>query len=533
VIWIPGRRAAPLLALAAGALAAVAHPPFGVLPGLLGFALLLHLVDQTVGEKAYRRAFWRGWLAAFAYFAIGCWWVAEAFLVDAEGQGWMAPIAVTLIPAGLGVFWGAASALYRWLRPQGAWRVLTFAGLMAAAEWLRGNIFTGFPWNLVGETWMAGSPPSQFASVVGAYGLTWITLAIAAAFAIPFGGATRRQWMGAVGASVAALAGLYLYGWARTPIPITPVAGQRPPVIRIVQADVDQEKKYDEAQFRSITERYVRLSARPAEVTPDIIVWPEGAIPDSANAVLAPGSWSAEAIAGALKPGQTLMMGSYRIDGGDSGEPRYFNSLVALHREPAQMRVTGLYDKYHLVPFGEFLPFEPVMAAIGLKKLTRVGDGFTPGPRPHPISPAGAFAVQPLICYEALFPALVREAVNDAVIKPLLLVNVSNDAWFGATSGPWQHLNLASYRSIETGLPMVRATPTGVSAMIDAYGRSDPRQRLVLGKMGVIDATLPPALQSTPYRRLGEWPFLALMGISLLTALPRLLGRRSVSTAVP
>jgi apolipoprotein N-acyltransferase len=531
VIWVPGRRAAPLLALAAGALAAIAHPPFGVLPGLLGFALLLHLVDQTNGERAYRRAFWRGWLAAFAYFAIGCWWVAEAFLVDAKGQGWMAPIAVTLIPAGLGLFWGTACALYRWLRPQGIARVLTFAGFLAAAEWLRGNAFTGFPWNLVGETWMAGSPPSQFASVVGAYGMTWITLAIAAAFAIPFGGAARRQSIVGVGAAAAALAGLYAFGFAR--LAHAPAPDPAAPLIRIVQANVEQEKKYDEALYRSIVERYVMLTARAGRRTPDIVVWPEGAIPDSANAVLAPGSWSAEAIAGALKPGQTLMMGAYRVEAAPNGGTRYFNSFISLRREAGAMRVTSLYDKHHLVPFGEFLPFEPVLTAIGLKKLTHVGDGFTPGPAPGPVAPAGAPPAQPLICYEALFPALVRHAVNNLAIHPAWLVNVSNDAWFGATSGPWQHLNLASYRAIETGLPMVRATPTGVSAMVDAYGRSQPGQRLVLGMMGVIDAILPPALQSTLYRRLAEWLFLALLGISLLTALPRLLRQRSVSTAVP
>src|SRR5690349_5067030 len=125
------------MAAAAGALAAIAHPPFGVLPGLLGYALLLHLVDEANGERPLRSAFWRGWLAAFAYFAIGCWWVAEAFLVDAEGQGWMAPIAVTLIPAGLGLFWGAACLMYCRLRLKGPGRVLVFAGLLAAAEWLR------------------------------------------------------------------------------------------------------------------------------------------------------------------------------------------------------------------------------------------------------------------------------------------------------------------------------------------------------------------------------------------------------------
>ena len=530
MIWVPGRRAAPFLALAAGALAAIAHPPFGVLPGLLGYALLLHLVDQTEGPRPLRQAFWRGWLAAFAYFAIGCWWVAEAFLVDAEGQGWMAPIAVTLIPAGLGLFWGTACALYRWLRPRGAFRVLAFAGFLAALEWLRGHVLSGFPWNLPGETWVAGSPPSQTAALVGAYGLTWITLAVAAAFAIPFGGHRRGQSVAAVGGALVVLAGLYGFGWHRLEgAPATP-PGQ--PLIRVAQANVEQEKKYDEAHFRSIVERYARLTAQPAGRTPDIVVWPEGAIPDSANAVLAPESWTREAIEAALKPGQTLMMGAYRIEAG-AEKPRYYNTFLTLRRERGGMMLTSHYDKHHLVPFGEFLPMEPVLEAVGLKRVSRVGEGFTPGPPSAPLKPLGVPAFQPLICYEALFPGLVRRAVNNAAVRPTWMVNVSNDAWFGATSGPWQHLNLASYRAIENGLPMVRATPTGVSAVVDAFGRSPLDRRLGLGAMGVVDAPLPPALKNTTYRRHGELFFGLFLAISAFTAVWEAVRRRYTSTPLP
>ena len=526
MIWTVGRRAAPLLALAAGALAAIAHPPFGVLPGLLGYALLLHLVDQAPEARPLRAAFWRGWLAAFAYFAIGCWWVAEAFLVDAQGQGWMAPFAVTLLPAGLGLFWGAACALYRRLRPQGPARVLAFAGCLAAAEWLRGHLFTGFPWNLPGETWAAGSPVSQSAALVGAYGLTWITLAVAAAFAIPFGGGGRRASIITVATAVAALAALYGFGWAR--LAGAPPAAPGAPLVRIVQANVDQEKKYDEALFRSILARYVSLTGQPAPRTPDIVVWPEGALPESANAIFGPGAWTAGDIAGALRPGQTLMMGAYRIDAG----PSYFNSLIAFRREADGLRLTALYDKYRLVPFGEFLPLEWILEPIGFKRVSQLGEGFDPGPAPAPVAPLGVPPVQPLICYEALFPALVRDAVNRSEVRPRWLANVSNDAWFGVTSGPWQHLNMASYRAIETGLPMVRATPTGVSAMVDAFGRSPPGQRLGLDRMGVVDALLPPALEPTPYRRFGELPFLAFLAISIGFTLAPVVRRRRESTPV-
>jgi apolipoprotein N-acyltransferase len=512
------------LALLAGALAASAHPPFGFLPGLLGYGLWMHLLDADRERRPLRAAFWTGWLAGFAYFLIGCWWVAEAFLVDARGQGWMAPFAVALLPAGLGLFWGAASVLYRRFRPRGAWRVLAFAGLVSAFEWLRGHLLTGFPWNLPGETWMAGSAPSQAASVFGAYGLTLITLAIAASPAAALFARGRRERWAAAGAAVTALLGLYVFGWVRLAHP--PAPDPAAPLVRVVQADVKQETKYDEASFRDILARYVRLTAQPARLTPGIVIWPEGALPASANDVLAPGSWTESVIAGALAPGQSLLMGTYRAVEG----PRktiYFNSLVALRREPAGLRLTGAYDKHRLVPFGEYLPAEALLTPLGFKDLTHVGDSFTAGPRPAPIAPLGIPRVQPLICYESLFPGLAADGPGP---RPRWIVNVSNDAWFGVTSGPWQHLNLASYRAIEQGLPIVRATPTGVSAVIDSFGRTSPALRLGSGQMGVIDAQLPPELKATLYSKWGDFAFLVMLMGSLGTVFfnPRL-GKEEMS----
>jgi apolipoprotein N-acyltransferase len=507
--WTPGPRASAALALFAGALAALAHPPFGLLPGLLGYGLWLWLLDVPAGRRPLRAAFWTGWLAAFAYFLIGCWWVAEAFMVDARGQGWMAPFAAALLPAGLGLFWGAASVLYRRFAPAGAWRVLYFAGCVAGFEWLRGHVLTGFPWNLPGETWKAGSAPSQMASLVGAYGLTWITLALAVSpVAILFARNRRERWVVA-GLAVAALAGLYGFGLAR--LSVRPAPDRAAPMVRVVQADVRQEAKYDEANYHDIVARYVRLTAQPSARRPDIVVWPEGALPDAANAVLAPGSWTETAISRALAPGQSLMMGTYRVAQG-RGRLIYFNSLVALRRESAGLHVTGVYDKHRLVPFGEYLPAERLLTPLGFKDLTHIGDSFSPGPRPTPMAATGIPRVQPLICYESLFPGLAADGPGG---RPRWIVNVSNDAWFGVTSGPWQHLNLASYRAIEQGLPIVRATPTGVSAIIDAQGRAPASLTLASSRMGVIDALLPPAAKPTFYSRSGELIFLILLILSV------------------
>jgi apolipoprotein N-acyltransferase len=513
------------LALAAGAAAALAFPPFGVLPGLLGYALLLALWDRASEARPLRGAFWRGWLAGSAYFLISTWWVAEAFQVDAKNQGWMAPYAVALLAMGLGLFWGAAGALYARLRPRGAWRLLVFAGCFCGLEWLRGHVLTGFPWDLAGESWRAGSPPSQAAALVGAYGLSWITVALAAAPALLFARDDRRGGRVAVGLALLALAGLYGFGLAR--LAHTPAPAPGAAWVRVVQADVGQESKYDEAMFRSIVERYVTLTAQPAARTPDVVIWPEGAIPDSANAYLAPGAWTDQAITDALKPGQTLLVGAYRVDQSSAG-PVYYNSLIGLRREADDLVPTAVYDKFRLVPFGEFLPLERLLTPLGIKDLTHFGEGFTPGPRPRPITPRGLPPVQPLICYESLFPGYVREGARIGG-RPAWIVNVSNDAWFGPTSGPLQHLNLASYRAIEEGLPIVRATPTGVSAVIDAFGRVRPGAWLGPGAMGVIDAPLPPALAPTLFSRTGDLAFGLMIALSAAAALAGLWKRRAGS----
>lgn len=498
-----GRWPSILLSLAAGAVAAVAHPPFGVLPGLLGYALLLWRLDRAAD---LRSAFWRAWLAGVAYFGVGVWWVTEAFMVDAEHQGWMAPFALAFMAAGLGVFWGLAGLLYRRLAPPGWTRLLVFAGLLSLLEELRGLLL--FPWNPPGAAWAAGSPPSQLAAVVGVNGLTWLTLAIAAAPALLVARRERKAGLAVVAAALVALAGLYGFGLARLHgAAPSPAAG---PLVRIVQADVKQAAKYDQAYFQDIVMRYVRLTAQPSARRPDIVVWPEGAIPVGFADYMAPGTWTRRAIEDALQPGQVLILGGYHVEGTQS-RPIYKNSLFVLSRSNAGIDLLGVYDKHRLVPFGEFLPLERLIEPLGVKQLVHVGDGFTPGPPPTPMTVPGAGRLQPLICYESLFPALATSSKGRAD----WLANISNDAWFGQTSGPWQHLNLASYRAIEQGLPMIRATPTGISAAIDAYGRVAPGAERGPGEFGVIDTILPRGLGQTSYSRYGDLIFLLLVALSI------------------
>jgi apolipoprotein N-acyltransferase len=413
--------------------------------------------------------------------------------------------------AGLALFWGLAGLVYRLVRPASAWRVLAFAGAFAALEWARGHVLTGFPWNLPGETWRAGSPPSQAAALVGAYGLTWVTLAIAAAPAVWREGRGGRI---ALGAAFAGLVALYGYGAV---VQSRPLAKGPPISVRIVQADIQQDAKWDATRFAQIVQAYVSLTAKPYAGRPsDLVIWPEGALPAAIDDYLAPGTWVRQAILDSLRPGQTLLIGGYRYEG-PIDKPTYYNSLIALRRTASDLQVVGVYDKHRLVPFGEYLPAEAFLTRIGFKSLAHLGDGFATGPRPAPLRVSPDLLVQPLICYESLFPGLAR---RDKDVR--VLINVSNDAWFGVTSGPLQHLNLASYRAIESAKPILRATPTGVSAVIDARGRIIPGTRLDLGQAGVIDGTIPGKGEVTPFDNFGDLAFLALLLISAVaSARPR------------
>ena len=500
------------LALAAGAATALAHPPFGILPGLLGYALLMFLAERATSTRG---AFWMGWLAGFAYFFISCWWVAEAFLVN-PAQAWMAPFAASLLPIGLGLFWGTATALYRRFQPDGVKRVLFFAALFCLLEWLRGHVLTGLPWNPAGASWKAGSAASQFAAVAGVYGLSFVTVAAAAAFGPLLGAGPRKDRIGAAALGGLALVALLVGGTLRLSQARLELTGT---VVRIVQADVDQESKWTPEAYRGIVDRYVNLTARPGAVTPDRIVWPEGALPASANRVFAADAPEAAAIARAVQPGQSLIVGLGRglPDPTVPDGVRYFNSLFVLTDEGGDgLRITGVYDKYRLVPFGEFLPAGGLLGALGARALTHMPTDFSPGPRPAPIDIPGAPRAQPLICYESLYPGFTPGGAG----RPEWIVNISNDAWFGRSSGPLQHLNLASYRAIETGLPIVRSTPTGVSAMIDPWGRVNGDQRLEPGESGVIDARLPRPAAVTLYGRFGDLLFWLAVIAGLAVGMP-------------
>ncbi len=469
---------ADLLAAAFGALSALALPPLYVLPLLLvAVPGLLALIDGagTAGRGA-RRGFWFG----FAHHLIGLYWVTEAVLVEAARYWWLVPLAVPALAAVLAPFIAVACGVARLARP-GWRRAVTLAGAWVAADLLRQFIATGFPWNPWGADWAVpggfGDIFIQPAAWVGTPGLTLFTVLIAATPAL----GARALAAGAVGLLLWAGAGLWRLH-AATPTPAPGVG------VVVVQGNVPQDTKWDMRLAVAHFEHYLTLTraglARMrAELPQDarlVAVWPESASPFALNVDAGARAALAEAAGGV-----PVLAGSVSYDQLDRPE----NSLVAV-LDPGPVR--EIYSKWHLVPFGEYSPgWVPVAV-----QLVR-GGGFHPGPGPETLRVPGLPPVGPLICYEAIFPGQVADAAD----RPDWLVNITNDAWFGNSSGPRQHLIAARLRAVEEGLPLVRAANTGISAVFDALGRE--RQRLGLGVTGTLAVALPGPLPAPPFAQFG------------------------------
>jgi apolipoprotein N-acyltransferase len=507
-------------ALICGLAAALAHPPFAFLPGLLGYAGLLALCHRA---PSLRSAFWRGWLAGLSYFTLGCWWVFEAFQVDAATFGWMAPFAVALLAGGLALFWGVAALLYRLGAAKNSLTVVWFATAFALLGWAQGHVFTGFPWNLPGESWKAGGMMSQTAALVGAYGLTWITLAACSAPAlIAVNGPRRSTWV-SLGMAVAVLAAMAGYGSLY--LDAAPDHPGRALSMRIVQPNFAEAADYPDEIYHAMLDRYLEMTRRPSDLgaPPQIVFWPEGALPRSVNEVLDLQGEARGRIAAALAPDQTLVFSGFIVRG-QGQNAKYYNSLVAVRRTSEGLADLGFYEKYRLVPFGEYTP--AFFKTLGLQRLVPTPGDSVGGPPPAPLD-IGLVTMQPLICYESLFPGFTRQGERRAHRRANLIVNLSNDSWFGVTSGPLQTYNLSSYRAIEEGLMLVRSTPNGVSAVIDPHGRALQGKTLGLHKMGIVDVRVNTVQFDTLYRRFGEALFAGMLLMGLLALLAMKLGKNA------
>ena len=485
-----------------GAAGALAFEPFRLFPLLLlSYAGLVLLLD---GAAANRRRLWQawgiGWSYGFGFFLAGLYWIGYAFLVDADAHAWELPFVAVLFPGGLGLFFalGAVLCMLGW-RP-GVQRIFLFALVFAVIEWLRGHVLTGFPWNLPAYGWAASTALLQCAAVFGAYGLSLLTLLYGASFAtLVAGGDARARWL--PGALTILFAGLWANGEARLLVATdATVPGVH---LRIVQPDTPQTEKYVQRYQLRNWRRLIDLSASPARVPATHIVWPEAAPPF----VLARSPEALAEIAQLTGDSRVLMTGVVRI-AQEGAVTRFYNSFALFGPHG---KLLGTSDKFHLVPFGEYLPFEDTLRSIGLTEIA-ANTGFSSGPGPVTFSVPGAPPMGPLICYEVIFP---QSVTGDP--RPSWLVNMTDDSWFGPNTGPMQHLLIARVRAIEEGLPIARAANSGISAVIDSYGRV--RARLDLGLRGVLDNDLPVALPPTPYARYGNIVMLALLLICAGAAL--------------
>lgn len=486
-----------ILAALCGGIAVVALPPLYIVPAVLpAFIGLLWLIAAS---RHGRSAFAVGWWFGFAYFGGGLYWVSEAFLVDPEKFGWMVPIAVPALAAGLALFIGLAALLTHLSRTTGVARIIIFAAAWTVAEWLRGIVLTGFPWNLTGSVWAWSEAMIQVVALVGAYGLSFLTVLCAALPATlaerakAADGTPRPSRWDPVWAAFLIPLALYVGGtvrlmWAENGY----VADVK---LRIVQANIDQRKKWRSDQRRFNFDQHLRLTRAPGIESVTHVIWPESAMPY----FLSDNDARRREMAAVVPKGGLIVTGTTRR-ARVRGRTRYWNSLQAVD---GSGQIVGTYDKHHLVPFGEYVPLRNVLP---LSQIAASGVDFSAGPGPRTLRLPGLPPVSPMICYEAIFPGNV---VADGH-RPGWLLNVTNDGWFGESAGPYQHYASARLRAVEEGLPLVRAANTGISVVFDPYGR-------VIGRIGLgeeehLDVRLPSALpRRPPFAIAGNWALALLL----------------------
>ncbi len=486
-----------------GALSALSLPPAnaGWILGLTVPASLWHLSQQMRSNT--KHILFLGWCFGFGYFLAALHWVGFAFLVDAANDLWMMPIALGALAGGMALFWAFATRLAVWLARQGLPLFITWPVSFAAVEWLRGHILTGFPWAVFGQATDGLGSISQLVAVIGMTGLTLLVwLWAACPFAMFSHNKTERNT--AIG--ILALLPLAVF-WGQMRLSANPTAYVPNVMIRLVQPNISQSDKWREGNARKIFDQLKFLSAAPSATGQPIthIIWPESAVPflidesDDGKAELK----------ATLKPNQVLLTGAVR-----RASPRddadYFTSILVFNDKAEAI---GAYDKWHLVPGGEFLPLAWLLEPLGLRKVVNLPGSFKPGKGPSTVVVPGLGFAGMSICYEAIFP----QALFDPEHRPDVLVNVTNDGWFGNSAGPYQHVAQLRLRAIESGLPVVRAANTGISVIIDPIGRVVLKSQLAA--TGDFDGLLPQALSLTVYDRYGDLSLFLLLIVTIALGL--------------
>ena len=489
-----------------GALAALALPPIYAVPVLfVSFTALIWLIDGVDGTRAsWRKAFVIGWWFGLAHFSAGLYWITNSLFVDAAAHGWLAPFAVLGLSLYFAVFPALACLASSLARP-GAQRVMVFAVAWAVSEWLRGVLLTGFAWNLMATALAFDVTAIQSVALVGGYGLSLLVVGIAAApaaLAVPAGG--RAGTVGPLVTAAVLVALVGGAGMARISLAPAPGNASTDVVLRVVQGNIEQRLKWRPDLARSHYETYLRLSHETrAGGVADVTIWPETAVPF----VLDGGPGLVRALIDAVPRDGVLITGAVRSTARGVAPRRLWNAVVVV----TPKGIAATYDKHHLVPFGEYVPARNILP---IAKITAGRIDFSAGPGPRSLNISGVPPVSPLVCYEAIFPG----AVVAPGPRPGWLLNLTNDAWFGKSTGPYQHMAAARLRAVEEGLPLVRAANTGVSAIIDPWGRI--LASLPLGRRGVIQQPLPAALAAPPvFARTGNIAFGVFAALVLAFAL--------------
>ena len=478
---------APACAVLGGVAGLGQEPLHYVYPMLAALAAFLWI---SAGAKSARQAGLWAWLFATGYFAFALRWIVEPFQIDVARHGWMAPFALLFLSSGLALFWGAAGALAHRLGRTPFWRHLALVLALGLAELARGYVLTGFPWAGFAQA-MLDTRAVAWLPVLGPNGLglfVWAIAAMPAAIFLARSGIARALAL----SPIIVMHALEVARPASIPI-LTDT-----PLVRIVQPNAPQHEKWNPDNAGKFFWRQIDFSAAPGTrvpttpdtgpVRPELIVWPETAIPTVLHLADEALARVQEAAAGT-----PVVLGMQRVSGAE-----YFNSLLVV--DPVG-QVGDVYDKHHLVPFGEYMPFADFFARFEVFGLA-VASGYAAGPGPRLVELGGIGTALPLICYEAVFPQHARAPG----MRPRLLLQITNDAWFGNYAGPQQHLAQARMRAIEQGLPLVRSANTGISAVIDAHGRVV--EQIPMVRAGFADAPLPFALMPTPYAKTGDWPVL-------------------------
>lgn len=476
------------VATALGAAAVPALPPFYIWIALfVAFTGLVWLID---GARSPLAAFFTGWWFGLGYFTAGLYWVANALLTKPDEFGWLAPVAPVALSALLALFPAGAAAVVRLSRTSGVGRVLLFAAAWTLFEWVRSWAFSGFPWNLIGTVWTFSDAMIQTTAFIGTYGLGLLTAIAAAMPAALVPGEAPDDRSAGTRPLVAALAVLAL-AWAGGAVRLAlagPSASMPDVRLRLVQPNIPQTEKWKPELRGQHFLSQVRMSSLPAEPAPTHVIWPEAA----ASFFLAETPEAIALLAEATPENGLAIVGTLRRS--LPGEPhQVWNSLLAVTRSGT---IAASYDKSHLVPFGEYVPFRSI---LGLSSVAAGTADFSSGTGVATLSLPGLPELSPLICYEVIFPA----EVTDRSRRPRWLLNLTNDGWYGHSPGPYQHFASARLRAVEEGLPLVRAANTGISAIVDPYGRV--LDELPLGAQGLIDGPLPVALSAPPpYGRFGN-----------------------------